>query len=424
MAAGPHPSLFSQRSFTALWLGQLVSIVGDRLTYLALGGLILQHLGSPHDPHYSTLLAVLGNVMLAPVLLFSPFTGAWVDRLNLKRVLIVSDVLRSGVVVLVPFLYDLTHHTGTAFALVFVLFTCNVFFLPARSAITPEIVPKDQLLAANALLSAAGIAATAVGALAGGWIVDHWGWRIAMQIDAVTYLVSVGTLAMIAYHPSPDRPHAPQLSWRGYLREVGEGLTFVRTNPHVRLGLLALAAIWVGGGFLHVAGTLHIQQAASKAGMERIGILMCALGLGSGLGTWWVNTRGRRWPRPALLGTGLALIGLGIVMFAVSTRFAVFSIAAFVIGIAGAPAFVVPETLLQEATSPHQRGRVFSLRDFLMRLAFLASVTLAATSTQTIGVSATLLVCAVIVAGAGAWTWAWGRSHPDLMPRPGAPPPA
>src|SRR5213075_1951353 len=104
--------------FFALWLGQLISIVGDRLTYLALGGLLLRHTGAI-EPRYSTLLALLGNVMLAPVLLFSPFTGAWVDRWNLKRVLIVSDVLRAGIVVLIPMLYALTHHTGPAFALVF-----------------------------------------------------------------------------------------------------------------------------------------------------------------------------------------------------------------------------------------------------------------------------------------------------------------
>ncbi len=85
------------------------------------------------------------------------------------------------------------------FAIVFLMFTCNVFFLPAKSAITPEIVPREQLLAANALLSGAGIVATAVGALCGGWIVDHWGWPTALYINGVTYLVSVVALAIISY---------------------------------------------------------------------------------------------------------------------------------------------------------------------------------------------------------------------------------
>jgi len=88
MAAGEHPPLFGQRNFLALWSGQLVSIIGDRLTYLALGGMLLQHIGNVHDPRYATQLALLGNVMLAPVLLFSPFTGAClrVQAIPSKRV--------------------------------------------------------------------------------------------------------------------------------------------------------------------------------------------------------------------------------------------------------------------------------------------------------------------------------------------------
>ena len=188
MAEESPTPLMKQRSFAALWWGQLISLLGDRLTYLALVGLLAQHTREFRDARSSLLLTLLANVMLAPVLLFSPFTGAWVDRWNLQRTLIVSDLVRAAIVFMIPALYLLNHHAGPTFALVFLLFTCNVFFLPAKSAITPEIVPPAQLLVANALLSAAGIVATAAGAIGGGWIVDHWGWGIAMRIDAATYL--------------------------------------------------------------------------------------------------------------------------------------------------------------------------------------------------------------------------------------------
>ena len=407
--------LLAQRSFGALWWGQLISILGDRLTYLALVGMLAQHTREFRDLRSSLLLSLLANVMLAPVLLLSPFTGAWVDRWNLRRTLIVSDVIRAGVVFVIPALYAMTHHLGPAFALVFLMFTCNVFFLPAQSAITPEIVPPAQLLAANALLSVAGIIATAVGALCGGWVVDHLGWPTAMRIDGVTYLVSVVTLALVAYRPSPHREHPAALSWRGYLREIGEGFTVVRHNARVGLGLIALAAVWIGGGFLHVAGNLHIQRAASVPGIERLGILLAALGLGSGFGTWWVNTRGRRMPRPWLLGGGLLVVAIGLVAFAVSSRFAVFALAGFVIGLAAAPSFVLCETLIQEGTELQQRGRVFSMRDFLMRLLFLIGVTTAGWITRAFGTKPALLLCAALVAMTGLLTLAWGRRNPALM---------
>ena len=64
-------------------------------------------------------------------------------------------------------------------------------------------------------------------------------------------------------------------------------------------------------------------------------------------------------------------VSVGIAAFALSTLFAVFAAAGFVVGLAAAPAFVLSETLLQEGTEPRQRGRVFSARDFLMRLVFV-----------------------------------------------------
>ncbi len=412
---GAPPSLFRQRNFSALWWGQLISLLGERLTYLALVGLLAEHTHHFKDARASLLLSLLANVMLAPVLLLAPFTGVWVDRWNLKRVVVLSDLARSGLVLLIPVLYVTMHHTLPVYALVFLLFTCNVFFLPAKSAITPEIVPQSQLLAANAWLSGAGIAATAVGALGGGWLIDHYGWTTALYFNAATYLVSVVALLLIRYRTRPRALVDAETSVGGYLHHVREGWDVVRTNPTVGLALTALGAVWIGGGFLHVAGNLHIQRAASAPGMERLGILMSVLGLGSGAGTWWLNTRGKHLPRPWLLGGGLVLAGAGIVAFAVSTRFAVFAGAAFFIGLAAAPAFMLTETLLQEGTASGQRGRVFSARDFLMRLVFLIGVSVAGWMTRSLGETPTLLLCAAVVAGTGALSFVWGSQVPHLM---------
>lgn len=413
-SAGQY-ALFRQRNYLALWGGQLISLLGERLTYLALLGLLAEHTHAFQDPRSSLLLSLLANIMLAPVLLFAPFTGAWVDRWNLRRVLIVSDLLRSVLVALIPVLYSTTHNTAWMYALVFGLFTCNVFFLPAKSAITPEIVPSDQLLLANAWLAAAGIVATAVGALVGGWVVDHMGWGPALWINSVTYLVSVIALAIIVY-----RPHAhellPTLTGPAYLAQVREGWTLVRRNPGVQLALIALAAVWVAGGFLHVAGNQHIQLSAQKPGMERVGVLLAILGLGSGASTWWINVRGRHVPRGAVLGFGLLVSGASLVALAVSSRFAVFAAAAFFTGLGAAPAFTLTETMLQEHTEARTRGRIFSARDFLMRLVFMIGVSLAGGITPSFGTRAALLTCAGFVGLAGVASLWWGAKKIEQIP--------
>lgn len=419
MAESPAPTpperpLLLQRDFAALWWGQLISLWGDRLNYLALNGLVQQHTRDYHDAGQSSLMLSLhGTVSVLPVLLFAPFAGPWVDRWNLRRVLIVSDVLRALCVLAIPAVYMATHHAAPVWTMVFLLFTCNVFFLPAKSAMTPELVPKSQLLTANTLLAVAGIIGTVAGFAMGGWVVDHWGWPAALTMDAVTYGVSVLSLALIRYKPTPRSSN--EVTVHGYWREIVEGLRVVKGSPAVGLALTALGAVWIGGGFVQVAGIQHIQRAASIPGAERIAGLGGALGIGAALATWWVNTRGRNAPRPLLLGVGMVLAGVWLVCMAVSTRYAVFTIAAFLIGASIAPAFVLTETLVQEGTDLHQRGRVFSLRDFAMRLLLLASMAVATVLTPLFGTAPTLIVAAVCIAGAGVLSIAWGRRARELM---------
>jgi len=412
-AEEPPRPLLRQRNFLALIGGQLVSITGERLTVVALYGLLLQHTRHFSGARESSLLLwLMGVAQLLPVLLFSPFVGAWVDRCNLKRVMVISDTLRAGIVVLIPACYLATHSVWPVNLLVFALFTCNVFFLPAKSAVTPELVPGEQLLLANALLAGAGIAGTAA-VILGGWVVDHWGWGPALYINGVTYLVSVVSLLLIRYRPAAHHAALAPVSMRNYINEVTEGWRLVRSTPVLVLALTAHAAVWTAGGFLHVAGNQHIQRAAGAlAGMERLAVLMATVGVGSAFGTWWVNTRGRAHPRHLILGVGLVLAAAGLVGFAVSTRFAVFAAAALLIGLGAAPIFVLPETMLQEGTEARQRGRVFGARDFLMRLMLLGGQSVAGVATPLIGTGATLLVAAGMMALVGVLAFVMGRRMP------------
>ena len=405
----PSRSLFRQRSFASLWWGQLFSITGDRFTYLALAGLFYEHSRTDTSASYAALLAVFANVVVAPVLLFAPFTGAWVDRHNLKHVLVVSDILRALLVLLVPVLFQLTHSTDVVFALVFLLFTVNVVFLPAKSALLPEVVQPDQLLAANSLLAGAGILATAIGALAGGYIIDRWGWSFAMRLDAASYLISVIGLAMVAYQSAAHHARLAPVSVRGYFDEVATGWHVVRGSRAVGVGLIALAAVWFAGGVLHVAGNQHIQTMASVPGMSRLGALLFAIGVGSGVGAWWINTYGKRLPRAQVLGVGLALAGCTLVLFAMSRLFAVFVGSAMLLGLFAAPALVLTETVLQEGTDLAHRARVFSLRDFLMRLTLLVSVSATAWMVSLTDTRTTMLVCAAGLILVGGFTVGLGR---------------
>jgi MFS family permease len=144
-----------------------------------------------------------------------------------------------------------------------------------------------------------------------------------------------------------------------------------------------------------------VQRAATRPGVERLGLLFAALGAGGGLSAWWVNTAGHATPRIRLVGALLVLAGGGVLLFAATNHFGPMLGAAFLMGLATAPILLVGETLLQGSTEPGMRGRVFATRDFTMRVVLLASVTLAAACTRSLGERWALGICGALVAGAG-----------------------
>ncbi|HYR68467.1 MAG TPA: MFS transporter, partial [Candidatus Dormibacteraeota bacterium] len=149
--------LFRLPSFRALWIGQLVSIFGDRFTYLALLALVVERASDPKNP--APELAWIPVASFLPAILFGPWIGALVDGWNTRTTLLISDALR-GILVVAIIPAVKWHGLPAAFALVFLLYLVNAFFLPARSAILPELVPQDSLVEANSLATLAGILAT------------------------------------------------------------------------------------------------------------------------------------------------------------------------------------------------------------------------------------------------------------------------
>src|SRR5262249_5166350 len=158
------------------------------------------------------------------------------------------------------------------------------------------------------LLALAGVAATFLGSLLGGVVVDHWSWEAALVLDAISYLISVVSLALIRYHPSPP-PARPAGTLRGYLRVGAEGGEVGQRKRTVGRAMTSLGAVWIGGGVLHVAGNPHIQRAASEPGMERLGVLLACLAAGGVISTLWLNGPGKRFNATRLLGEGLMLSG-------------------------------------------------------------------------------------------------------------------
>jgi MFS family permease len=371
--------------FRALWIGQLISIFGDRFHYLALLALIVVSARDAANP--APELAVVPWVSFLPAILLGPMAGPLVDRWNVKRVLVVSDAVRCALVLL---LIPAAAWGGlpAAFALVFALYAANTFFLPARSAILPLLVPAETLVTANSLATLAGVLATLVGSLLGGWLVQRVGWRWGFGIDAATYFASVLALAMIPAaamrargpangesveidHETDAIPPAPRL-YRDLGLSLAEGVRIAARSRRALGSIAALVLLWGAGGVLHVAGTLLIAQ--RMAGMvEGVGALLAAAGLGMVLGTLLLSARGDRLPGGVTAAAALVGIGASLIAFSLARQAALLFAIAFAAGFFVAALLIVTEAAIQNAVTADARGRVFALRDLATRLAVLGS---------------------------------------------------
>jgi MFS family permease len=390
----------SRPSFRGLLAGQVVSIAGDRFNYLALVSLLTAHAArAGHGPE--GVLALLAWAMLAPALVLSPWAGAVVDRLPLVRVLVWTDLARALVVAAIPFAYHASGSSTIVYGLIALAFALNCFFLPARSALPPHLVPAESLAWANALLVLGGVLATLVGTALGGPLVDRFGPAPALWLDALTYLVSVVCLATLLFQGVDGRvPRAPHEA-RHPLREARAGWAMLSRSAQARAPVVASVMTWVAGGVLHVAGTAHILGGGSK--VSGLGFLIAALAVGAALGSWWTLARPRT-THGLALSRGLFGAGIGLALFAAARGNVAMALAAFLTGVFAAPVFFLSETAIQEAVPEGARARVFSARDFLARGAFLLTTALAAPAVARWGTAAPIAATGVLMALLGAVT--------------------
>ncbi len=225
-------------NFVLLWVGQFVSQVGDRLAMVAFPWLIYQRTGSAMSTGVILALYTL------PYIFVGPFAGVVIDRADKRRLLIASDVVRAGLVVLVPLAasWNLT----AVYGLALLVASVNVFFDPCKLALLPDVVEERQLLRANSVLATGETLTEVVGYATAGFALAWVSTATAFRIDAATFLVSAVAFILMRYQrPLREATEHATLSVR---REIGEGLDFVRRHRGLLLNTLLVVVATLGIG--------------------------------------------------------------------------------------------------------------------------------------------------------------------------------
>jgi MFS family permease len=323
---------------------------------------VLNATGSPLAVGAVFLVATLPN------LLFGPIAGTLVDRWDHREVMIVSDLLRAGIVLVIPL--AVVTNVALAYPLVFLVTTISIFFRPAKVAILPRLISSDDLVAGNSAMWVAETFADIGGYVLAGLFVALLGSQLplAFWADAVTYVASAILIATISVAPLKRAARdaiATATNGEGFVAELREGWHFLRGEPVLLANTLqATVGQFMLGIFLALtpvyaqdaidAGTLSASTAYS--------FIEGAIGAGNLLGGFAIGLIGSRMALGRMVILGYAWTGACVAALALTGNLGVAIGLSFGAGV-GNLAFVIPsQTLVQRRTPIALMGRLLGLR--------------------------------------------------------------
>ncbi|MDX1522525.1 MAG: MFS transporter, partial [Anaerolineae bacterium] len=264
------------RDYRNLWLSQVISQAGDWFNLIASAALIAKLSGS------GLAIGGLFIARLLPPFVLTPVVGVVADRFNRRLILLVSDLLRFFIVL--GFLLVRTEaDIWLLYTLTVVQLSISAFFEPTRSAILPSLVPRKDLVTANALAGTTWSTMLAFGAALGGVATALLGITAAFLIDAATFLVSAWFVLQIRIDTDAfSRPDPAAVNSSGWTEFV-DGLRFLRRYPTILVLALTKASAALAFGGMAVVEVTFAEEyfPLGDDGSGTLGLIYFVTGLGT-----------------------------------------------------------------------------------------------------------------------------------------------
>lgn len=394
----PYLRLVRNRNFSLLWIGQLVSLMGERLHTIALGWLVFVVTGSAVSVGLTMAATAVPNVILGSI------SGALVDRWDRRWTMLVCDILRGGLLLAVPAVAAID--INLVYLMAFLIATVTLFFRPAKTAVIPAIVSDRDLVAANSMSSLADNAADLLGFPAAGVLVavlvDSNALGLAFVMGGITYFFSAILIFAMSV-PSQDLVTTP-FHLGALWAEIVEGWRFLRRQAELRSNTLfsAVAQVAVGAEIVAILpyATRVLDQDRFDAETS-YALLLAAIAFGSIVGGVAVGAIGDRMAKGHLVIAGFIGMGLGLAVAGTVTDPLVAMGVFALVGLFNMLYIVPTITLFQERTPQRLMGRVVSSRQVLVFGAISGSMAVAGWLSELIGADAVLIGSGVACAAAG-----------------------
>lgn len=340
-------------TFSFIWLGQLVSLIGSGLTGFALGVWVYQTTGS------TTQFSLIYFFTELPIILIAPLAGAIADRNDKRKVMIISDTGAGLSTVAIALLLVLGKlkiwHIYLAMA---VSSTCNGFQLPAYYASPTLLVPKQQFGRANGMIQLAKAARYLVSPVLAGFLIGMIQLQGIMLVDVATFSIAILILLAVRFPAlsSGDEPAQPSNSiWQ----DISYGWRYILARPGLLFILLFFMITNFTIGLVQVLITPMVLDFANAQVLGQI-LSLGASGwvLGGALMSAWGG------PKRKIYGV-LAfelLLGLSIAIAGLRPSPTLITLAAFSFFFSVPMVTSCSNAIWQVKVDPAVQGRVFAMR--------------------------------------------------------------
>ncbi|MBU0547323.1 MAG: MFS transporter [Candidatus Omnitrophica bacterium] len=363
------------RNFFLLWLGQIISQLGDRLGQMALIAFV--YLRAPG----STLqIAKILSFTIIPVFIIGPLAGVYVDRWDRRRTMFACDFLRSLLVLAIPLFLFYTKNLASVYLMIFITFSIGRFFVPAKLSIIPDLVDKKDLLIANSLVNTTGMIAAILGFGISGVLVEWLGAKSGFYLDSLSFLVSGTLIFMISkkFVVAMDFKKVGQeiieVIRKSVFQEIKEGVVYFIHKKDIRFTAGIIFALWSALGAVYVVVIVFVQKTLHSATKD-LGLLVMFLGIGLFLGSLVYGRFGQRIAHYKVIFVSLVLSGIMLNIFALGLYnypdFALAALLALCLGLIIAPIMIASNTIIHNVSDNDMLGKIFSSLEIVMHLGFL-----------------------------------------------------
>ena len=341
--------------FWKYWTGQTISNLGSSITLFALPLLVYKLSGSALD------LGIASAATFLPYLLFGLILGAWTDRVDRKRMMIGTDIGRALIVVSIPLLFALGLLTvWWIYIVAFIHATLTICFEAGEFAAIPSLVNQDDLVTANGRIQASYSGASIIGPLLAGVLVTLVPLSALLLFDALSFLASSFSLALISISFNKGEKRAPT----SIRSDVAEGLRYVFGNPVLRNISIMMALVNFVGSTAY-AQLIFFAKVRLQATDFQASLLYSAGSLGVVLLALAAGPLRKHWSFSTVALGALMLEGILTVVFSLMRMYWAAIVLWTLIGGLGILFNINTSSLRQTIVPNHMLGRVLSIASVL-----------------------------------------------------------